>query len=172
MSFPILQRSSPNQGRRPIGGAVDAIVLHADGSPRLSSSLNWIMQSASKVSYHYLVGRAGHVYECVAPTRRAWHAGVSEFGGVKDCNNFSVGVCLSNDQKAEPFADAQLEAGARVCAMLMHRFPGITLERITSHAVVALPPGRKVDPGPRFPLTVFLDRVRHYYQESEGPCAA
>lgn len=172
MSFPILQRSSPNQGRRPIGVAVDTIVLHADASPKLSSSLSWIMQSASKVSYHYIVGRAGHVYECVPPTRRAWHAGVSEFKGVKDCNNYSVGVCLSNDQKDEPFSDAAIEAGAKLCAMLMHRFPGITLDRITTHAAVARPVGRKHDPGPRFPMSVFLDRVRHYYQESEGPCAA
>lgn len=162
MSFPILERSSPNQNRRPVGVTVDTIVLHADGAAKLSSSLSWIVQSASKVSYHYLVGRAGHVYKCVEPTRRAWHAGVSEFQGVKDCNNYSIGVCLSNDQKGELFSDAALEAGARLCAMLMHRFPAISLERITTHAGVARPVGRKVDPGPLFAMTYFLSRVEFY----------
>jgi AmpD protein len=109
------------------------------------------------------LGRAGHVYECVAPTRRAWHAGVSSFGGVRDCNNYSIGVCFSNNQRNEPFPDRQVEAGAELVAGLMHRYPLITLERIATHAAVALPAGRKTDPGKMFPMTYFLSRVRHYY---------
>jgi N-acetylmuramoyl-L-alanine amidase len=159
----IYQRPSPNQGRRPIGVDVSLVVLHADASTSTTGTLTWIKNPASKVSYHYLIGRAGHTYEVVHPLRRAWHAGVSAFDGVKDCNNFSVGVCFSNNQKNEDFSDHQIEAGAELVASLMHRYPLITLERITTHAAVALPKGRKTDPGPRFPLTYFLSRVQHYY---------
>ena len=159
----IYQRPSPNQGRRPIGVDVSAIVLHADASTSTNGTLTWIKSPASKVSYHYLIGRAGHVYECVAPTRRAWHAGTSSFMGQRDCNNYSVGVCFSNNQRNEEFPDRQIEAGAELVAGLMHRYPLITLARITTHAVVATPKGRKTDPGPRFPTLHFLSRVRHYY---------
>jgi len=159
----IYQRPSPNQGRRPIGVDISAIVLHADASTATSGTLSWLKNKASQVSYHYLIGRAGHVYECVHPTRRAWHAGVSKFDGVRDCNNYSIGVCFSNNMKNEEYADLQIEAGAELVAGLMHRYPGITLERIVSHAKVALPPGRKIDPGPRFPYTYFISRVQHYY---------
>lgn len=150
--------------------AVNAIVLHADASKKLSSSLHWILDPASKVSYHYIIGRAGHIYECVQPTRRAWHAGKSAFGGVLDCNNYSIGVCFSNDQLGEPFSDAAVETGARLVASLMERFPAITLDRFTTHAAVATPKGRKVDPGPLFPFTLFLSRVQ-YHQDAPRPAA-
>ncbi len=158
----IHQRNSPNQNARPVGMVPSLIVLHADASKRLTGSLSWILQRESRVSYHYLVGRAGHVYECVPPTRRAWHAGVSRFDGVDDCNDYSVGVCLSNDMAGEPYSDLAVESAARLCAELMLRFPGITPGRITTHQAVALPPGRKHDPGPHFPMTFFLSRVEHW----------
>jgi N-acetyl-anhydromuramyl-L-alanine amidase AmpD len=159
----IYQRPSPNQGRRPIGVDISAVVLHADASTATSGTLAWLKNRESKVSYHYLIGRAGHVYECVAPARRAWHAGRSSFDGVPDCNDYSVGVCFSNNMKHEEYMDRQIEAGAELVAGLMHRYPAITLERITTHSAVALPPGRKQDPGERFPMTFFLSRVQHYY---------
>lgn len=144
---------------------VDTIVLHADASPKLSSSLGWVRDPKSKVSYHYLVGRAGHIYECVPTARRAWHAGISEYGGVPDVNDFSVGVCFSNDQKGEPFSDRALEHGAKLCAWVMLRHPAITLDRITTHAIVARPKGRKVDPGSLFPFGWFRDRVRFHLED-------
>jgi N-acetyl-anhydromuramyl-L-alanine amidase AmpD len=160
----IYQRPSPNQGRRPIGCDISAVILHADASTKTTGTLSWITQKASGVSYHFLIGRGGHVYECVAPTRRAWHAGRSSFQGVPNCNDYSIGVCFSNDQRGEEFSDRQIEAGAELVGFtLMHRYPLITLARITTHAVVATPKGRKVDPGPRFPTLHFLSRVRHYY---------
>jgi N-acetyl-anhydromuramyl-L-alanine amidase AmpD len=159
----IYQRPSPNQGRRPIGVDISAVVLHADASTATSGTLAWLKNRESKVSYHYLIGRAGHVYECVAPARRAWHAGRSSFDGVPDCNDYAVGVCFSNNMKHEEYMDRQVEAGAELVAGLMRRYPAITLERITTHAKVALPPGRKTDPGARFPMTFFLSRVQHYY---------
>ena len=160
MSFHVEPRPSPNCGSRPDGTIVDTIVLHADGSRVISGTLNWIRNPAAKVSYHYVVGRLGHIYECVQTTKRAWHAGVSAYHGRPDCNDYSVGVCFSNDQRGELFTDQALAAGARLCSWLMLRHPAITLDRITTHAAVALPPGRKVDPGPLFDLPAFLERVR------------
>ena len=160
MSLEVIPRPSPNFNQRPAGTVVDTIVLHADASKSLRGSLDWIRNPVSKVSYHYLIGRLGHTYEVVQPSRRAWHAGRSSYHGVPDCNDYSIGVCFSNDQVGEPFTVPALEAGVRLCASLLLRHPGITVDRITTHAVIATPPGRKHDPGPHFPLEWFLERVR------------
>jgi DNA-directed RNA polymerase II subunit RPB1 len=60
-------------------------------------------------------------------------------------NGFSVGVCLSNRNDGEPFPISQRGAAAGVCATLCLCY-GIPVDRITTHAAVALPEGRKTDP--------------------------
>jgi N-acetyl-anhydromuramyl-L-alanine amidase AmpD len=140
----IQERPSPNWNQRPHGVIVDAVVLHADASPSTAQSLSWILRREAKVSYHYLIGRFGDVYECVAPERRAWHAGKSAFMGRPDCNNYSIGVSFGNRQDGEPFTEAQYQRGAELCRELMLRYPAITPERITTHSHVS--PGRKLDP--------------------------
>lgn len=165
------RRASPNQNHRPLGTVIDTLVLHADASKKMAGTISWILNKASRVSYHYAIGRAGHVYEFVQPTRRAWHAGKSVFHGKPNCNDYSIGVCFSNDQAGEPFPDLQVEAGAKLVASLMGLYP-IPLERITTHAAIAVPPGRKTDPGPLFPLTFFLSRVQHYLEDDAPRPAA
>jgi N-acetylmuramoyl-L-alanine amidase len=154
-------RASPNHNARPAGTIIDAIVLHADASPTVAASLSWILSSSSRVSYHYLIGRLGDVYECVDPTRRAWHAGVSAFEGRPNCNDYSIGVSFGNlCNNHEPYRPDQLEAGVVLCVDLIRRWPAITVERITTHSAVALPLGRKRDPGELFPLPEFLAEIR------------
>jgi N-acetylmuramoyl-L-alanine amidase len=156
----IQERHSPNWNARPHGAIVDCIVLHADAAPTVASSLSWILSKQSRVSYHYLLGRLGDVYECVAPERRAWHAGVSSFLGRANCNDYSIGVSFGNlSDGLEPYRDDQLEAGIQLCVDLMLQWPAITVERITTHAAVALPAGRKSDPGRCFPFQDFVAEV-------------
>jgi N-acetylmuramoyl-L-alanine amidase len=157
----IQERPSPNWNSRPHGVIVDAICLHADAAPSVASSLSWILSRQSKVSYHFLLGRMGDVYECVAPERRAWHAGKSAFLGRPNCNDYSIGVSFGNlCDGHEPYRPDQLEAGVALCVDLIRQWPAITVERITTHSVVALPLGRKVDPGPLFPYADFLAEIR------------
>lgn len=151
---------SPNYNERPGGTIIDCIVLHADASPTVASSISWLMRRESKVSYHYLIGRLGDVYELVKPERRAWHAGVSAFNGRPDCNNYSIGVSFGNLCNGhEPYRPDQIEAGVNLCVDLMRRWPAITVDRIATHEAVALPPGRKHDPGILFPLADFLAEI-------------
>lgn len=137
-------RPSPNHSAR--STAVSAIVLHADASARVESSLDWCRRAESQVSYHVLIGRNGVVYCLVHPDRKAWHAGASAFAGQDNCNAYSVGVCLSNrNDGVEPYPAAQRGAAADVLALLMLHY-GIPAERVTTHAAVATPAGRKSDP--------------------------
>jgi N-acetyl-anhydromuramyl-L-alanine amidase AmpD len=151
---------SPNFNDRPKGTTIDAIVLHADSSPKIKASLDWIRSPQSKVSYHFLIGRLGDVYQCVPTEKRAWHAGVSEFQGRRNLNDFSIGVSFGNRQDGkEVFTEAQYLAGAELVRELMDEYPAITLERITTHSAVS--PGRKMDPdkaGP-FHMDYFLSLI-------------
>jgi AmpD protein len=144
--------------------------MHADEDPKISDSLDYTCTKGAAdppVSYHCIVGRTGIVYETVDPSERAWHAGVSSFNGASDCNSYSVGVCLSNlNDGKEPFTEEALRAAAEYCAHLMADFPAITLDRITTHLAVALPPGRKHDPPVQtFNLSQFRELVADYRKQ-------
>lgn len=138
-------RPSPNKSKRPTGVRITAIVLHADAASRVDISLDWCRRPESRVSYHLLIGRTGNVFMLVHPEDRAWHAGVSELDGVRNVNDFSVGVCLSNRNDGESYHKAQLFEAASACAHLCKHY-GIPLDRIVTHASVARPVGRKTDP--------------------------
>jgi N-acetyl-anhydromuramyl-L-alanine amidase AmpD len=176
----IQPKPSPNFGRRPAGAVINTLVLHADASPTVSSTLGFLTtkhaDATQNRSYHLILGRIGDVYRLVEDEGRAWHAGASAFRGVVDCNNYSVGVCFSNNQAGEAFSDAALAAGVRVCADLLRKHPAITIDRITTHTAVAscdkkdpacrgkntcahYPKGRKHDPGALFPLHEFVAEV-------------
>lgn len=164
----VMQHPSPNQGPRPEGALITAIVLHADAGKTDEGTINWCTQRASKVSYHYLVGRGGLVHQFVEDERRAWHAGVSSFGGRPNCNDYTLGICFANNQQGEPFPDVQISAGVVLVAAKCAAY-GIAPECVTTHAYVAEPMGRKSDPGPKFPLHQFLKRVRAVLETGVQP---
>jgi AmpD protein len=47
-----------------------------------------------KVSSHLLIDRLGKIIQFVPFGQRAWHAGVSQFEGRDNCNDFSIGIEL------------------------------------------------------------------------------
>lgn len=140
----LVQKQSPNFNTRPLSAVIDTIVLHATADKDTMASVHWCCKGESKVSYHAIVDRDGTVYHLVDAKKRAWHAGVSEYRGKKDVNNFSIGISFGNDNAGEKYTDDQYRVGAAVVAEWIRRFPTISLERITTHAEIA--PGRKTDP--------------------------
>ena len=158
MAVAVVRKPSPNFGPRPAGTVIDAVVLHADSAPKVKQSLDWLRRKESKVSYHYLIGRHGDIYECVPPELRAWHAGKSVFMGRQNVNDFSIGVSFGNrNDGIEPYTEAQYMKGAELIRELMLMFPAITKERITTHAHIS--PGRKFDPGKRFDFEYFVGLI-------------
>lgn len=151
----IIHRASPHFSDRP--AAISLIVLHCDAGKTDEGTLSWLANPKSKVSYHYLVGRDGTIYQIVDEAQKAWHAGVSEFQGVKLCNNYSIGCAFANRNDGEPYTPAALASMAELCRDIMARHPAITKDRITTHYIVS--PGRKSDPVPPFSLTAFLEMI-------------
>jgi N-acetyl-anhydromuramyl-L-alanine amidase AmpD len=143
---------------------VRVIVLHADVAAKASISAAWLMKPEAQASYHYLIERDGGITQLVDPKLRAWHAGKSEFFGLSNVNDFSIGVCFSNKQDGiEPFTSEAITMGVELLVPLMKEY-GIGLECVTTHEAVARPLGRKSDPGVLFPLAQFLTALRKRLQ--------
>lgn len=137
-----IKKPSPHHAQRV--QPVTAIVLHADASAKIESTLAWLADPVSKVSYHIVISRNGAVFSVVHPDAKAYHAGVSELEGVPFCNSYSIGVSLSNKNDGiEPYPPAQVMSAIEVCARLCSHY-GIPVTRIVTHAFIA--PTRKTDP--------------------------
>lgn len=133
---------------------VQYIVLHYT-STDLQHSLALLTEG--EVSAHYLIGDSpATVYRLVDESRRAWHAGVSEWQGRTWLNASTIGIELVNqgyyDGPAgrywQPYSEAQIEALIVLLKDLVKRHD-LPLDSIIGHSDVA--PQRKVDPGPLFP---------------------
>jgi AmpD protein len=96
------------------------------------------------VSAHFVVRRDGAAVQFVSTDHRAWHAGVSQWRGRDNCNDFSIGIELEG-LEGDPFEPAQYLALTALLRALTRRYP---LRAIAGHEHVA--PGRKQDPGPGF----------------------
>lgn len=97
-----------------------------------------------QVSAHFLIDRQGQVTQFVDTNDRAWHAGVSQFHGRQQCNDFSVGIELEGTD-VEPFTTAQYQQLERLLRWLRQHHP---VRFCCGHSDIA--PGRKTDPGSGF----------------------
>ena len=149
---PIPSRPSPNHAPRPAGVKPSLIVLHSTGGS-YNSALNWMREPKSKVSAHFLISKGGVVVQLVDCDRAAWHAGKSAYNGHANCNAYSVGIEMEHVDGKDEWPDAQVKVCAELCRLLCSRF-GIDRRDITSHAAIATPSGRKVDPL-AFPWNLF-----------------
>ena len=179
----VIQRPSPNHNERPAGVSPSLIVVHGTAGSSVGGDVAWLTDKARRpeggvydtsLSYHYVIGRAGEVYQLVDESRRAWHAGKSNWNGKDDVNDFSIGIGLTNrgpvdgdpaKPGAEPYPSAQLLA----CASLLVDICGrrsIPWYRIVSHAEVS--PGRKHDPWLHFPWMELSAGMLSYQRIREG----
>lgn len=109
------------------------------------------------VSSHYLVNdHPPTIYRLVDENRRAYHAGVSYWQGATQLNASSIGIEIVNrgydDTPAGrvwyDYPQEQIDAVIALVRKIV-KDHDIRSERILGHSDIA--PGRKVDPGPRFP---------------------
>lgn len=144
-------RVSPNFGPRRDGKKPDLILLHYTGMKAAEAAEAWLCNPESEVSSHYLVHEDGRIVQMVRESDRAWHAGKSSWFGEVDINSCSIGIEIANPGHAfgyPDFADAQIESLIELCQGIIARH-GIPAERVLGHSDVA--PGRKIDPGEKFP---------------------
>jgi len=152
---------SPNCDERPADAKVRLVVIHAISLPPDEFGGPGIIQLFTncldpeahpyfreihglRVSAHFLVRRDGELIQFVPCSRRAWHAGVSNWLGRENCNDFSIGIELEGCDHS-PFEGVQYRTLNRLLAQLRRHY---SLEAVVGHSDIA--PGRKTDPGPCF----------------------
>lgn len=144
-------RPSPNFGERKDGKAVNTIILHYTGMISGEAAEEWLCNTQSEVSSHYLVHEDGRIVQMVRERDRAWHAGKSFWMGETDLNSVSVGIEIVNPGHMLGYTDfpvRQVNAVIRLCRGIILRH-GVKPDRVLAHSDIA--PGRKVDPGEKFP---------------------
>jgi N-acetyl-anhydromuramoyl-L-alanine amidase len=166
---------SPNFDARPVGTAIDLLVVHYISLPPACFSgeaiedffLNRLDHQAHayfaplkgvRVSAHFLIRRNGELVQFVSTLARAWHAGVSKFvneqGEARErCNDFSIGVELEGDED-HAFTSRQYRQLASLTRALSRHHE---LRYLAGHSDIA--PGRKSDPGPHFDWVRFIRSV-------------
>ena len=177
---------SPNQSS---GGITPRfLVMHYTAGASASSSVSWLTNRDAKASAHLVIGRDGSITQLVDFNRKAWHAGVSQWRGIRGLNGHSIGIELDNPGilrgvpgnwrtswgRSVPDAEVFVCAGDSANAPVgWHTYTEIQLEvaREVSLALVRhydleelvghedIAPGRKNDPGPAFPMAAFQSMV-------------
>ncbi|PKF58527.1 1,6-anhydro-N-acetylmuramyl-L-alanine amidase AmpD [Alteromonadales bacterium alter-6D02] len=155
---------SPHFNQRPMGCAISLLVIHNISLPPGKfggSFIDHLFQGTLdcnadpffadleglRVSAHCMINRTGEVTQYVAFNERAWHAGVSSFEGMDNCNDYSIGIELEGTDTT-PYTPAQYVTLATLTKKIQQAYPNITNHRITGHSDIA--PGRKTDPGAAF----------------------
>ena len=143
---------SPNHDERKQGRAPDMILLHYTGMATGEAALTRLCTADSKVSAHYVVFEDGRIVQCVPEELRAWHAGVSSWGGETDINSCSIGIEIVNPGHEFGYPNfplRQIAAVISLCRSILTRRGPINSNRILAHSDVA--PARKQDPGEKLP---------------------
>jgi len=142
---------SGNYGERRNGREPDLIVLHYTGMADGRMAVQRLTTVGTEVSAHYIVLEDGRIIQSVSESRRAWHAGASTWAGESDINSSSIGIEIINgghDYGLPPYPLRQVAAVIALCKGIMIR-RNIPRHRVIGHSDIS--PGRKQDPGEKFP---------------------
>jgi hypothetical protein len=161
-------RSSPNYNSRN-GYKVSMVVIHScEGN--YAGCWGWLRNSAAQASAHYVVNESGsEVTQLVREANRAWHVAASyncNYAGGAQCNlqgvsvnNFAVGIEHAGFASQSSWSNGIIETSARLTCDITKR-QNVIRDRnhIVSHG--QLQPYNRTDPGPNWPWSHYIDRVR------------
>lgn len=166
----VIPMPTENHNERPDGTVINTIVLHHTATAADAKRVGKFFQNPKAgVSSHYIVDRTGYIVQPVDDNLRSWHAGRSEFNGVGNVNDFSIGIEICNlGDSAEPYPDAQYDAVIRLVAYLVKTY-NVPLPHITRHRDIGIPHGRKIDTSNNFSVKRVVDGVQAMLDGSYKP---
>lgn len=141
----VIRKPLPPRGIR--NTANNVIVLHYTNSENFASTYRYLRRT--RKSYHYYISTSGTIYKFIDPKYKANHAGRSFWGGLKGLNAYSIGIALEN-KPPKDYTDAQYISLNWLLRQLQKRYPDISKDKLVGHSDVAIPRGRKIDPGIKF----------------------
>ena len=158
---------------------IQFIVVHYTATDNLGSIKEL---TSSRVSSHFLVldEEDNKIYSLVPLEQRAWHAGASSFRGRTNINDTSVGIEIVSDGIAKEyrnnpyplydhyveFKPIQIEKTAQIIKYVAEKY-NVPARNIVAHSDIA--PGRKKDPGAKFPWKELYDKynIGAWYDEAD-----
>ncbi len=150
------QNFTKNSEPRAAGKTIQHLILHYTGCPARVASARFLDATPNlqggRLSTHYMVDENGRITQFVHEKMRAWHAGKSFWDGETDINSTSIGIEIVNMGEYGGYPDFntdQITVVIDLCRDILRRNPGITPFGVLGHSDIA--PGRKLDPGPKFP---------------------
>lgn len=177
-------------------GLPDTVVIHFTAGRDAQSSIVTLKDPKVRASAHLVIGRDNSVTQLVPFDEIAWHAGRSSWGTRRGLNSYSIGIEIDNAGRLDKQGDEYLSWFRRSyphdevyegvhrneeSASYWHRYTadqiritedilwllvsayGITT--ILGHEEIS--PGRKVDPGPAFPLDKIRNDILYSDRQSE-----
>ena len=182
-AIPFLE--SPN-----VGGDLKAqyLVMHYTAASSAAGSVQWFLNPAAKACAHLVIARDGSITQMAPFNGVAWHAGESSWMGLREMNQWSIGIELENAGKlarvggkwktwyGETIPDGQVVEAVHKNESISAGWETYTQPQIEVSAEVAalvvssydlrdvighedIAPGRKTDPGPAFPMSSFRAKV-------------
>jgi len=145
----VIHRPMPRSTSKIRDTSRNFIVLHYDESDSYLGTRRWLIKKRN--SYHYYIERSGRIIKLVDPKYEANHAGASLWRTYLRMNRYSIGICLQNKVPQE-YTDVQYKSLAWLIKVMQSRFKDkdSTAYVILGHSDVAIPRGRKHDPGEHF----------------------
>ncbi len=166
-------RPSPNYSSRSAGdiGKVAMIIIHScEGA--YSGCWGWLVNSQAGVSAHYVVKEDGsEISQLVKESNKAWHIGASykcSLNGNLDCwrdgynaNNFTVGIEHAGFANQASWNSNLIDKSAKLSCDITK---GHGIPRDNKHIVAhgKLQPYDRVDPGPNWPWSTYLNKINSY----------
>jgi N-acetylmuramoyl-L-alanine amidase len=136
----------PYFDERPDGAKVRALVLHC--SSHSAKDMIEVLRER-ELSSHYIIDTDGSVLQLVSEKKRAWHAGQSEWRGMKMLNQYSVGIELSSPTLGQDtYSPVQIAKLIKLSRQIIRHYQ-IPAVNVVAHSDIA--PTRKPDPGLAFP---------------------
>jgi N-acetylmuramoyl-L-alanine amidase len=171
-------------------GLPDTIVIHYTAGATAKSAIDTFTRSALKASAHVVVDFDGSVTQFVPFDTIAWHAGKSSWEDRVGLNKYSIGIEIVNAGRLEKsgseyvswfgksyqenevlqavhrnekepacwhrYTEEQIATVYQLCSDLIEAY---NIKYIFGHEEIS--PGRKIDPGPAFPLDKLRERLLH-----------
>ncbi len=163
----IISAPSPNFNERKL--PLSILVLHYTGMESGQAAIDRLRDPKAEVSAHYVVEEDGRVFGLVDENKRAWHAGRGEWAGVTDVNSASIGIEIVNgghDYGLPDFPDVQIDSVIALCSAIVDRH-AIKPVNVIGHSDLA--PGRKTDPGEKFPWAKLAQAGLGLWPDPQAP---
>ena len=162
--------------------------MHYTAGGTAAGAIRTLTNPSAKASAHLVIARDGAVTQLVRFDRVAWHAGRSRWHGLEGMNRHSIGIEMDNAgvldrhgtkwrawfgkmydgrdviEAAHPnggpvrgwhiYPQKQIDVAVKVGRVLVDAYG---LRDVIGHDDIA--PGRKVDPGPAFPMASYRAAV-------------